>query len=161
DISAQTGAGGHNSLIAAFGLYDATMIDSLIIEWPSGIRQELANVNADQFLVITEEGTPTGVADKEIGLPDSYLLHQNFPNPFNPQTTIKYQLKHTSDVRLEIYNLLGQRVITLVDEQQPAGFYAVQWSGQDALYREIASGVYLYRLQAGEFTSVRKLTLLR
>ncbi|MFQ5638916.1 MAG: T9SS type A sorting domain-containing protein [bacterium] len=93
--------------------------------------------------------------------PQSYSLSQNYPNPFNPETTIKYQLLKVSQVKLEIFNLVGQRVTPLVDKEQLAGFYSVQWNGKDRSGRSVASGIYLYQLKAEDFVKVRKLTLLR
>ncbi len=95
-----------------------------------------------------------------------YQLFANYPNPFNPVTTIKYVLERTSKVKLTVYNLLGQKVRTLVNTQQPAGKYKVQWDGRDVQGKPVASGVYVYKLQAqitsGErFVQVKKMVLMR
>jgi hypothetical protein len=97
----------------------------------------------------------------DIILPQHTQLAQNYPNPFNPETTIQYQLSKSSQVKVVICNLLGQRVANLVEEQQPAGFYSVKWYGKDDKGREVASGIYLYRLEANEFVQVKKFILLR
>jgi hypothetical protein len=89
-------------------------------------------------------------------LPQSFTLKQNYPNPFNPSTTIEFVLPKASFVTLKIYSLLGKEVATLVAEQQSAGIHKFNWDA-----RGLASGVYLYRLQAGEFTQIRKLVLIR
>lgn len=94
-------------------------------------------------------------------LPDEYTLHQNMPNPFNPSTTIGYQLPEAGMVRLAIYNLLGQEVRTLVDERKDAGSFTAAWDGADALGRRVASGVYLYRIQAGGFSASKRMLLLK
>jgi len=89
---------------------------------------------------------PTGV--KNISeFPEAFILHQNYPNPFNPETTIQYQLPKKSEVKLAIVNLLGQRVATLVNEVQSNGTYSIQWDGKDDTGTELASGIYLFRLQ--------------
>jgi poly(3-hydroxybutyrate) depolymerase/N-acetylneuraminic acid mutarotase len=88
--------------------------------------------------------------------PDDFVLHQNYPNPFNPVTTIGYQLSVPNQVELSIYNTLGQKVTTLVSQKQPAGKYQVQWNASG-----FASGVYYYRLEAGEFVDVKKMILIR
>ncbi len=96
-------------------------------------------------------------------VPSVYALHQNYPNPFNPETQIAYQLPGAGEVSLVFYNMLGQQVQTLVRERQEAGFYRVRWDGRDAQGRQVASGIYLYRLvtDGGEFTAVRRMVLLK
>jgi DNA-binding NtrC family response regulator len=81
----------------------------------------------------------------------------NYPNPFNPSTTIRYALPEASKVSLVVYNLLGQQVRTLVSGSQSAGYHSVVWDGRDAAGRMAATGVYIYRLQAGGFVQVRKM----
>ena len=94
--------------------------------------------------------------------PREFALHQNFPNPFNPDTTIKYDLAESADVTLQIYNVLGQVVRTLVaSEAQNAGRYQIRWSGMDDRGVSVSSGIYFYRISAGEFQNVRKLMLLK
>jgi len=106
--------------------------------------------------------SPTSVSSPETdGIPETFELSQNYPNPFNPETTIQYGLPKSSQVKLIIYNLIGQRVATLIDKKQPAGVYSVQWNGKDDLGRNVASGVYLYKLETKEFVRVRKLALVR
>ena len=94
-------------------------------------------------------------------LPEVYALGFNYPNPFNPETTIKYALPQASDVELVIYNSLGQVVRTLVNERQGAGRYAFTWDAANDRGQAVSSGIYLYRLQAGEFAKVRKMLLLK
>ena len=94
-------------------------------------------------------------------LPDQYGLNQNMPNPFNPSTAIGYQLPEAGLVRLAIYNLLGQEVRVLVNERKEAGSFTATWDGTDARGRHAASGVYLYRIKAGDFTSSRRMLLLK
>ena len=95
--------------------------------------------------------------------PMEFALHQNFPNPFNPDTTIKYELAESADVTLQIYNVLGQVVRTLVSaESQVPGRYQIRWNGMDENGVSVSSGVYFYRLSAeGKFQDVRKLMLLK
>ncbi|MFQ5752765.1 MAG: T9SS type A sorting domain-containing protein, partial [bacterium] len=94
-------------------------------------------------------------------IPIQFALEQNYPNPFNPETSIRYQISKPAQVNLEIYNVLGQKVRTLVKEEKNAGFYSVKWDGLDVAGRSVSSGVYIYRLSAGEFTATRKLALIR
>ncbi|MCK4418044.1 MAG: T9SS type A sorting domain-containing protein [Candidatus Latescibacteria bacterium] len=81
--------------------------------------------------------------------PKNYDLAQNYPNPFNAVTSIHYQLPEREVVSVEVYNTLGQLVRTLVGQEQPAGYYTVQWDGKDDFGREVTSGIYLYKIRAG------------
>lgn len=96
------------------------------------------------------------VATEEDTLPAGFRLYGNYPNPFNPMTTIPYSLPEASAVRLDVVDLTGRHVITLVDRVQPAGYYAVPFAGA-----RLASGVYLYRLQAGNHVEVRRMMLIK
>jgi len=98
----------------------------------------------------------SGVDDLPEALPTSFALHQNYPNPFNPSTTIRYALPQRSYVTLTVFNTLGEQVATFVQGEQEAGYHEVQFDGSG-----LASGVYLYRLQAGDFVQSLRLTLLR
>ena len=91
----------------------------------------------------------------------SFALEQNYPNPFNPETIIRYQLDRTAEVKLEIYNIVGEKVTTLVDKKLSSGAHFVTWHGSDALGRPVASGVYIYRLQTDSFVESKKMLLLR
>ncbi|MDZ7340858.1 MAG: T9SS type A sorting domain-containing protein [candidate division KSB1 bacterium] len=91
----------------------------------------------------------------------SYKLEQNYPNPFNPDTEIHYELPEACHVTLKIYNLLGQQIKTLVDHDAPAGSHTVRWDGKDQHGHNLASGIYLYRLEAGSYVASNKLALVR
>jgi hypothetical protein len=93
--------------------------------------------------------------------PTAFGLDQNYPNPFNPETAIKFALSEDSWVTLKVYNLLGQQVNTLMNEYRSAGEYSVTWNGKNDQNEDVASGVYFYRIKAGDFESVRRMTLLR
>ena len=96
-----------------------------------------------------------------IPVPLVFELKNNYPNPFNPTTTIEYALPHTELVRIDIVNVLGQIVTTLVNGEVQAGFHTVVWNGKNTLGSPVASGIYLYKIKAGTFTSVKRLTLLK
>jgi hypothetical protein len=85
-----------------------------------------------------------------------FLLEQNYPNPFNPATQIRFALPKAEQVKIEVYNTIGERVAILIDSYLPAGYHQVQFDGQD-----LSSGVYLYRIQAGAFHDVKKMILIR
>lgn len=122
-----------------------------------GALDDFARLEQDMIVVL--KGTAYEL--RRGTLPARPVLLQSVPNPFNPETMIRYQLPQAGPVRLEIRNLLGQEVSTLVDEVQAAGFYGVTWDGRDAAGGELATGVYLCRLQAGGWVETRKLLLLR
>ena len=96
------------------------------------------------------------VENEEVDLPVEFVLSQNYPNPFNPETKIWYSLPHSGDVNLIIYNILGKEVARLVDGNMPAGEHTVLWNASN-----FASGIYFYRLQAGDFVQTRKMVLLK
>jgi hypothetical protein len=94
-------------------------------------------------------------------LPQQFELYANYPNPFNPMTTIGYDLAGASQVKLDIYNVLGQHIATLVDTRQEAGRYQVVWDGNDSNGRAVASGMYFYRLTTDEYVASKKMVLLK
>lgn len=106
------------------------------------------------------DGVVTDI-EEEKSVPVSFHLSQNFPNPFNPSTTIQYEIPGNSDVTLRIYNMLGQEIRTLVQNRQSPGAHTALWDGTDAAGQTVASGVYLYALETPEFNEVRKMILLR
>ena len=94
-------------------------------------------------------------------VPVSFELGQNYPNPFNPTTTIQYALPEPVKVTLRVYNILGQVVRTLVDEHKEAGYYQADWDGKDQVGRSLSSGVYIYKIQAGDFVETKKMQLIK
>jgi len=111
----------------------------------------------DAFIVTAEdlEMSPI-IVEEGRGIPKEYCLNQNHPNPFNPNTTIRYQLPRASQVELTIYNVTGQKVKTLVNEFEIPGYYSVIWNASD-----VTSGLYLYRIKAGEYISVKKCLVIK
>jgi photosystem II stability/assembly factor-like uncharacterized protein len=98
---------------------------------------------------------------ESVTIPKSFQLFQNYPNPFNPVTIINYEIPIASHVELSIYNLLGQKVTSLVSENQNPGFYQVEWEGTDQYGRKLSSGVYYYKLQTDHEAQFRKMMLLK
>ena len=105
----------------------------------------------DAKLSITVEGA----------IPEGFVLEQNYPNPFNPSTTIKYQLPKAEKVRISIYDLTGRQVRELVNEHKEAGSYFAQWDGLNQLGKTVATGLYIYQIQAGQFNQVRKILFVK
>lgn len=96
------------------------------------------------------------VVEVRVAPPAEFALEQNYPNPFNPTTTIRYQLPVTSNVKLEVYDVLGKKIATLVNERQEAGIYNYTLNASN-----LSSGVYFYRLQAGSFVQTKKMMLVK
>ena len=106
------------------------------------------------------EGMPMKI-EKAAALPKFAALYQNYPNPFNPSTEINFDLPAARDVKLRIYNQLGQTVRTLVDNRMKAGRHSLKWDGSDDMGRGAASGVYFFNLEAGDFSQIRKMMLVK
>ncbi len=100
-------------------------------------------------------GGPTGIVASG-SLPVEFRLFQNYPNPFNPSTTIEYSLPRSEHAILKIYNMLGNEIATLVDESQAAGLHRLVWNADN-----VPSGVYVYRIRAGEYVESRRAVLIR
>lgn len=94
-------------------------------------------------------------------IPDQYMLSQNYPNPFNPATTLEYDLPEEAEVNITVYSILGQRIKTLINEKKQAGHYQLTWDGTDESNHKVPSGIYLVRMDAGEFSAIRKITMMR
>jgi hypothetical protein len=114
------------------------------------IGARLERVDFPPVTVALSDVAPTN------GLPTSYSLNQNYPNPFNPSTNIAYDVPKASHVTLEVFNVLGQRVVSLVDQEMEAGSYTVEFDGS-----QISSGIYFYRLNAGDFADTKKMVMVK
>ena len=110
-----------------------------------------------------ELSSPMGTTNVEQveGLPTTYALGQNYPNPFNPSTTINFSLPEAGTVVLQVYTISGELVASLAQGEYPAGNFRVTWTGTDKSGAQVASGMYLYRIQSGSFTSVKKMIMLK
>jgi hypothetical protein len=122
----------------------------------SSVQIDLAQM-ADLNFGINVPGAPV----QEVVAAREYALNQNFPNPFNPATSIHYSLAAPGDVKLVVYNALGQVVRTLVDNYKLSGEYAAEWNARDEGGREVASGIYVYRLEINGFTQTQRMVLTR
>ncbi len=113
-------------------------------------------VIVDGSLTLASEGIP-----QDTPLPNEISLSQNYPNPFNPTTEMEYALPETREVRLTIFNVLGQTVRNLVSGTQEAGYHKVIWNGCDNSGKQVPSGTYFYRLEAGDFSQSMKMVMLK
>ena len=122
------------------------------------------DANGQQKWPPVNGGSPVDVyllVDNSGSVPESYSVAQNYPNPFNPETTIRFQLPEASLVVLRIFNTLGQEIRMLADQQYEAGHHSVRWGAKDNNGNTVSSGIYIYQLEAGNFTQVKKMSLLR
>ncbi|UCE74385.1 MAG: T9SS type A sorting domain-containing protein, partial [Methanomassiliicoccales archaeon] len=103
----------------------------------------------------------SSVKDISLELPKQFALEQNYPNPFNPETTISYNLPKQTHVTLNIYNIVGEKVITLCDTKKNAGYHSVRWNGRDSLGRYVSGGIYLCKMEAGTYSKTIRMLLLK
>jgi hypothetical protein len=125
----------------------------------SQIELESYRLNADQAQYAN--ATVAIEDEKYLNMPTDYVLHNNYPNPFNPETNIQFDIPENGNVSLKIYNMLGQEIKTLVEETKNAGTHMVQWDGRNENGQSIPSGVYIYRLIAENFTATKKMSLMK
>ena len=137
---------------------NATMLNISWNVWASDEWDEVESANGPWTLVV-DAGWMLS-AEEEM-LPEVFALHNNYPNPFNPITNIRYDIPEVSDVRIDIYNINGQRVRTLVSREHQPGRYKIQWNATNEFGSPVASGMYIYKIHAKDFTSVKKLLLMK
>jgi flagellar hook assembly protein FlgD len=119
----------------------------------------LVNPSAQRVEVTPGETT---VVVKDVSIPTSFALDDARPNPFNPSTTIAYEVPEQTHITLTVYNMLGQEVVTLMDQVQAAGRYEVVWNGTNTRGAGVASGIYLYRIVSGSgYVDTKRMTLLK
>lgn len=150
--SGTVAAGGSQTIVAN---YDATNQPEGTYNGQISITTNGGNITLPVTVLVSNL---VGI-DDDAAQPEAFELEQNFPNPFNPATTIRYKLGAASPVSLKIYDMLGREIKTLVANAQPAGSYEIVWDGTNARNQPVPSGVYLYRLQTDNFSEQRKMIL--
>ncbi len=150
--------------------------DSVIQVLPSGGTNVASNSDGSLFFVtdsyngtvqVYKRQNINGIREENNVAPNAFILRQNYPNPFNPSTVIRYTIPQREFVSLKIYDLLGHPVATLVNEEKSAGTYEVQFNSQDAsrlqpsTNRRLSSGVYFYKIQAGNYVAIKKMVILK
>jgi hypothetical protein len=133
---------------------------------PKTVLQNKLNAGPDAFVLKYSgeltPGSPTSVSQiYDAVIPNKPVLNQNYPNPFNPSTDIRFSILKTANVKLAVFNILGQKIKTVVDERLAPGTYQTVWDGKDASGNTLASGIYFYRIQAGDFAETRKMLLMK
>jgi ligand-binding sensor domain-containing protein len=165
----------HPIVIAIFSVNPSSTVDSTTITFgDQPVAREVVDANANSVPAAWIDakitiGMITSVNQSSDEVPTSFELEANYPNPFNPATTITYALPRQVEVKLEIVDLLGRHVRTLVNQTQPAGRYSIAWDGRNEQDQVVASGVYIYRLRAGDpsagsgqgFVQTRRMALVR
>jgi hypothetical protein len=131
-----------------------------IITWQDAYGSA-SDIYAQRVLANGTLGGTTDVPDDDQSFPTAFILQQNYPNPFNPSTSMEYALPQDSHVTITIHNSLGQLVRTLVDDHEPAGFYRAEWDGNTDSGLKVASGTYVYRMQAGGYVQTQKMLLMK
>ncbi|RPI18113.1 MAG: T9SS C-terminal target domain-containing protein [Ignavibacteriae bacterium] len=155
EVDGQSGYCGQ-TLDLHFGLGNAPVIDTLKVEWLSGNTSVFTNIPVNQKLTIDENGGIIGINNINNDVPERFTLNQNYPNPFNPKTIINYQLPMSNYVKLTIYDVMGKEVNVLVNEKQNAGKYEIEWDASN-----YPSGIYFYKLKAGQNNETRKMMLIK
>jgi len=135
-----------------------TAVDVMWTVYANDGMDETEAVNGPRSLRI-DAGYALGIYDEMV--PVEFALHQNYPNPFNPVTNIRFDIPEESHVRLDIYNVTGQKVATLVNGSLQPGYHSIQWNGTNGAGKQLASGMYIYRISSREFTAVKKLVLMK
>ena len=147
------------------------MIDIIYIPWIFVVASlhiccvKYTKYRAEKYLRYPYEPLPDILQEilptMDFGLPDKLLLHSNYPNPFNPITSLRYDLPEDGLVNITIYDMMGRKVKTLVNSSQTAGFKSVPWNATNNRNEEVSAGLYLYTIQAGEFRQTKKMVFLK
>ncbi len=158
-------AGIHEIVVVTFTVKANTAIDTTRIEFgDQPTARKMVNANGLVLPTIWTGGKVTiitSVKEAASETPSSYKLGPNYPNPFNPSTTISYDLPQAVEVKLEIFDMLGRHVRTLVNKRQQTGRYAITWDGRNEQGQQVASGTFIYQLRAGNIVQSRRMSLLR
>ena len=158
----------------SFDLKNINPVDVSVGFWDGELWRELNSfVSSDQSTLYTNtkslghfalipkgSGMPLST-DEELLIPTEYALEQNYPNPFNPETRIHYDIASGGNVSLVIYDILGRKIVKLINQYQQPGRYDILWNGNDALGNPVGSGVYLYQLKSGNFSKTKKMVISR
>jgi len=167
--------------IACFQLSNSIKLDTLvtfgIIRWKvKNLPDSTTDISLNVSRLVEKQWNPvavfpygqhinftpvTNIENLNNGLPTTYDLENNYPNPFNPTTVIRYQVPEKTAVTLKIYNILGQQVKTLVNERKLPGYYSIQWQGDNDSDTHVSSGIYIYRMIAGSFIKSKTMVLVR
>jgi hypothetical protein len=155
EVQGGSGGKGQNSLPLEFGLGSASVIDSIVIRWPSGLVQGFAGITPNQILTAVEGENLIGLRNPSSTALE-YKLEQNYPNPFNPNTKIQFSIPRDEFVSLIVFDILGREVKELTAREMKAGLYEIDFDSSS-----LSSGIYFYTLKAGNFTGTKKMVLVK
>jgi hypothetical protein len=142
--------------------YSTLITDPIVSDLDKDGRDELVLSFSDRTIAYEYIGQGTDLNKSQIlNVPKSVELFQNYPNPFNPSTKINYSIKEPGEVKITIFNEVGQQIRTLVDEAKSPGNYTIAWDGMDSKGNHLSSGLYFYQLKVGNSTSEKKMLLLK
>jgi len=125
-----------------------------------GDLEDIQDFYIHTYRVMLPTGDDVSLADVTV-MPEKFTIHQNYPNPFNPVTTLRYELPEQTHVNITIYDMLGRKVKTLINQTQDAGYRSVIWDSTNNYGKPISAGIYLYQIQAGEYMQTKKMVLLK
>jgi len=145
---------------AAIALLEVAGYQSLTCDWLVFATDGQDTTASSGLRTLTIDARPVLSVD-EAAIPEVFALHQNYPNPFNPTTTIKYDLPEAHSVEVMIYDIMGRKVRTLINEYQDVGYRSIRWDATDDYGRGVSAGMYIFTIQAGDFRQVRKMILLK
>ena len=144
---------------AAVALLETAGYQSITCDWMV-FATDGQDTTESEIRTITIDARPVLSTD-ELAMPEVFALHQNYPNPFNPSTRIKYDLPEAENVQIMIYDIMGRKVRTLINEYQDIGYRTTLWDATDDYGRAVSAGMYVYTIHAGDFRQVRKMILLK
>lgn len=154
-FASKTGGNVNGAGILYNGTYKVVYLPFILATLNQNDRQTIMKSALDFF------GAPSVVSKENTTSPYTYTLHQNYPNPFNPTTNISYSVAKAGQVNVAVFNVIGEKIAELVNGYKTAGSYGVTWNGKDNAGQNVASGVYFYRIKAGNFTMTKKMVLMR
>jgi hypothetical protein len=160
EISGGSGLYSQESMLAEFGLGSCGSVDTLEIHWPEGSYQYEYDIAAGQVVTFVEDDQ-SGLEDLS-RIPETYRLHQSYPNPFSALTVIRFDLPRRSSVSLSVYDVLGRLVYDIIPvSERDAGRHAVSWSGRDRRGEKVSPGIYFCRFRADGFKATSRIVVLK
>jgi len=148
-----------------YGICDFSRLGSVVfnslLDCETEVFYQLTTISTEDDSVKISKTTSTYSFETKPAVPRQFALRQNFPNPFNPATRIRYEIPKDCDVKIAVFNMRGELVKWIVDKHQQSGYYEMIWDSHNNAGQQVASGLYLYRMQAGSYVKTRKMVLMK